>query len=108
MIVLKGPPASQNVLSTHQPMLGLRDGHFPKKIPVRSNGKVQGIMCKACNFTRAQLIKLGYSGETLSHKTTTYWCEECQTPLCITPCFEAYHTISDFRMMTLAQRIQNQ
>ena len=85
----------------------LRDRHFPKKIPVR-NGKVQGIMCKACNFTRAQLIKLGYSGETLPRKTTTYWCEECQTPLCITPCFEAYHTISDFRMMTLAQRIQNQ
>ena len=43
----------------------LRDRHFPKKIPVCSNGKVQGIMCKACNWgileklSRAKLQHIG-------------------------------------------------
>ena len=33
----------------------LTERHFPKKIPILS-GKVQGIVCKACNFRRAQMI----------------------------------------------------
>ena len=84
----------------------LTERHFPKKIPIR-NGKVNGILCRACNFTCAQLIKFGHSGETLHRKTTIYWCEECETPLCITPCFEIFHTVSDFRRTTLLHRIGN-
>ena len=84
----------------------LTERHFPKKIPIR-NGKVNGILCRACNFTHAQLIKFGHSGETLHCKTTIYWCEECETPLCITPCFEIFHTVSDFRRTTLLHRIGN-
>ena len=84
----------------------LTERHFPKKIPIR-NGKVQGIVCRTCNFTCSQMIKFGHSGETLSSKTTIYWCQECETPLCITPCFEIFHIVSDFRRTTLLNRIQN-
>ena len=84
----------------------LTERHFPKKISIR-NGKVHGILCRACNFTHMQLIKFGHLGETLPCKTTIYWCEECETPLCITPCFEIFHTVSDFKRTTLLHRIRN-
>ena len=84
----------------------LTERHFRRKMPIR-NGKVNSILCRACNFMHTQLIKFGHSGETLHRKTTLYWCEECETPLCITPCFEIFHTVSDFRRTTLFHRIGN-
>ena len=72
----------------------LTERHFPKHIPLR-NGKLQGIVCRACNFTRSQITTMGFAAQNLPRKTTIYWCEECETPLCITLCFELYHTVSD-------------
>ena len=83
----------------------LVERHFPKKIPVRQ-GKVQGIMCKACNFPKHDLMKMGHPEARISRKTS-YWCEECETPLCITPCFEIYHTCQDYRNETLSQRLDH-
>ena len=85
----------------------LTERHFPKRIPLR-NGKLQGIVCRACNFTRSQITAMGYASQNLSRKTTIYWCEECETPLCITPCFEIYHTVSDYRRMSLLRRLPNE
>ena len=82
----------------------LTERHFPKCIPLR-NGKLQGIVCRACNFTRSQMAAMGHPPQNLPHKTTIYWCEECETPLCITPCFEFYHTVTDFRRMCLLHRL---
>ena len=84
----------------------LSDRHFPKRIPMRS-GKLQPALCRACNFTRSQISGMGFGPQMLSRKTTTYFCEECDTPLCITPCFEIYHTISDYRRSSLLRRIPN-
>ena len=28
-------------------------------------------------------------------KRTSFWCEDCRKPLCITPCFKIYHTEKD-------------
>ena len=85
----------------------LTERHFPKRIPLR-NGKLQGIVCRACNFTRSQITAMGYASQNVSRKTTIYWCEECETPLCITPCFEIYHTVSDYRRMSLLRRLPNE
>ena len=85
----------------------LTERHFPKRIPLR-NGKLQGILCRACNFTRSQIVALGHVPQNLPHKTTIYWCEECETPLCITPCFEIYHTTTDCHRMSLLHRFPNQ
>ena len=84
----------------------LFERHFPKHLPKR-NGKIQALLCKACNFTTSQLSKMGYPPERLPHKTSVYWCEECESPLCITPCFELFHTYSDFRQKSLIARCPN-
>ena len=30
-------------------------------------------------------------------KRTSFWCEDCRKPLCITPCFKIYHTEKDYK-----------
>ena len=80
--------------------------HFPKKIPMR-NGKTQALRCKACNVTNSQLSKMGYQAQRLPRKTTVYWCEECEAPLCVTPCFEMFHTYSDYKKKALLTRFPN-
>ena len=85
----------------------LTERHFPKWIPLR-NGKLQGILCKACNFKRSQIAAIGHAPQNLPRKTKIFWCEECKTPLCITPCSEIYHTTADFHRMSLLCRLPNQ
>ena len=80
--------------------------HFPKRLS-NKNGKTQALLCKACNFTSTQLSKMGYPPQRLPRKTTVYWCEECESPLCVTPCFELFHTYSDFRKKSLITRFPN-
>ena len=85
----------------------LTERHFPKRIPLR-NGKLQGIVCRVCNFTKSQITNMGFASHSLSCKTTIYWCKECETPLCITPYFELYHTVSDYRRISLLRRLPNE
>ena len=85
----------------------LTERHFPKRIPLR-NGKLQGIMCRACNFTSSQIVAMGHAPQNLPRRTTIYWCDECETPLCITPCFEIYHTVADFRRICLLRRLPSE
>ena len=85
----------------------LTEGHFPKCIPLQ-NGKLPGILCRACNFTSSQIVAIGHTPQNLPCKTTIYWCKECETPLCITPCFEIYHTTADFCKMSLLRRLSNE
>ena len=82
----------------------LTERHFPKWIPLQ-NGKLQVKICRSCNFTHSQISSMGYPPQTLPHRSTIYWCEECETPLCITPCFEMYHTILDFHKASLLMRL---
>ena len=37
-------------------------------------------------------------------KRTSFWCEDCDKPLCITPCFKIYHTEIDFKLHALKFR----
>ena len=39
----------------------------------------------------------GLGGVRLKEKRTSFWCEDCRKPLCITPCFKIYHTEKDYR-----------
>ena len=79
----------------------LVERHFPKKI---GNGK-NGLLCQACNFSPAQLSKLGLVGVRVKCKTTSYCCDQCDVPLCVTPCFEIFHTFQDYRKETLRNRL---
>ena len=42
--------------------------------------------CKVCGFIRLRV-----------RKQTSFHCSECDTPLCIDPCFELFHTYKDFK-----------
>ena len=70
---------------------------FSQKIGYGKNG----LLCQACNFSPMQLTKLGLGGFKLKRKTTSYCCEQCDVPLCVTPCFEIYHKIQDYTKETL-------
>ena len=39
----------------------------------------------------------GLGGVRLKEKRTSFWCEDCRKPLCITPCFKIYHTEVDYK-----------
>ena len=45
----------------------LTERHFPKHIPLR-NDKLQGIVCRACNFTRSQMASMGHPPQTFLAK----------------------------------------
>ena len=34
-------------------------------------------------------------------KRTSFWCEDCEKALCITPCFQIYHTEIDYKSHAL-------
>lgn len=76
--------------------------HFPEKNPSK-----HGQMCRACNFTPAQLSQMGVTGIELKRKTTSFMCKQCQIPLCVTPCFEIYHTFTDYRNICYRRRIKD-
>ena len=58
----------------------LHGRHFPSKVPTRQME----------NSLKGNVLYAVSRKET--KKTTTYLCKDCCVPLCITPCFELYHT----------------
>ena len=70
----------------------LTERHFPAKIPAAEGRKrkVPSRPCAACN--RLQNLEV-----ELQTKRTSFWCPDCEKPLCITPCFGIYHTKRDYK-----------
>ena len=62
-------------------------------------------ICRGCNFPKSQMIKFGFQLHELPRKTTTYWCPSCEVPLCVTPCFETYHTVDEYRWHLLLKHL---
>ena len=81
----------------------LVERHFPKRIPDCRNGH----LCRACNFTKNQLVKLGFPPVHLNRKATSFYCEECDVPLCVTPCFEIFHSVQDYKTGIVRTRLPN-
>ena len=81
----------------------LLERHFPKRIVDGRNGH----LCRACNFTKNQLVKLGFPPVHLNRKMTSFYCEQCNIPLCVTPCFEIFHTVQDYKTGLIRTRMQN-
>lgn len=68
----------------------LKCRHFPRKIPPTPKKQEPTRRCVVC--TRAH----SKDASKKSRKETRFWCEDCQVGLCVTPCFEIYHTKSDY------------
>ena len=54
--------------------------HFPRKL--QPSGKKTKNPVKRCYVCSRQGKR----------RESTYWCEDCNIGLCVTPCFEKYHT----------------
>ena len=85
----------------------LTERHFIQNYTKNDASKVHPVQCAGCNFTKAQMAKYGmHTNDKLPRKATMYWCQECSTPLCITPCFEIFHTKADYRKALLKYRLK--
>lgn len=70
--------------STPHPTRG-SSGHYPMDVPATEKKKFPTRKCAQCAKKRDA------NGKKV-RKETRYLCKICQVPLCVTPCFEAYHT----------------
>ncbi|XP_021462473.1 piggyBac transposable element-derived protein 4 [Oncorhynchus mykiss] len=76
-----GHPAPDNPLR-------LTARHFPCKVPqTASQGSRTRRHCKVC---------LSGARRSKQRKMTKYMCLACDTPLCISPCFEEYHMLKHY------------
>ena len=77
----------------------LSERHFISYIP-KGEGRKRDRPQRDCFVCS----KIPQSGQILKPKRTSYWCEDCKKPMCITPCFRIYHTEIDFKMYALEYR----
>jgi hypothetical protein len=82
-------PAGNRPSQTSSLRLAGRHGHFPTLIPdCDGQKKSPSRRCRVCASTVEK--------EQRKRKETRYECTKCNVPLCITPCFEKYHTLDIF------------
>ena len=90
--------------------LRLTGRHFINKfesVPC-SKCKMPAQKCRVCNFTPEQLEREGHRGHILQSKYSSYSCHTCgEITLCISPCFEIFHTVSNYWLEALTHRIGN-
>lgn len=64
--------------------------HFPDKIPATEKKAQPTRICRVCaDIAKAATGKSG-------RKETSWWCPDCDTPLCVPHCFKVYHTRADY------------
>lgn len=75
-----------------EPIDRLRGRHFPQNIPCKEGAKRRRPMrdCKACNIPKNE--RTGYK-----RKQTSFYCPDCDIPLCVPECFELYHTKKHYK-----------
>ena len=66
------------------PVSRLTERHFPGQLERSAAGKQLQRDCAVCSNRKGR-----------GRKTTTYYCKQCDVPLCVVPCFELYHTKTD-------------
>ena len=88
----------------------LNDKHFIKKFEHLPNSKrkAPAHRCRVCNFTWEQLAHYGYERLTLPVKYSSYGCTICtNVTLCLTPCFEVFHSEINYRKKGLDNRLND-
>ena len=88
----------------------LNGKHFIKKFECLPNSKrkAPARRCRVCNFTWEQLAHYGYEQLTLPVKYSSYGCTICtNVTLCLTPCFEVFHSEINYRKKGLDNRLND-
>ena len=78
----------------------LTERHFIERIPAGEGRKRAKPIrpCYVCNNLPGLEIQLNI-------KRTSYWCGQCTKPLCVTPCFELYHTHLEYTTQAIDFRL---
>lgn len=82
--------------------------HFICHLPAtekRSHGKRQ---CIVCGPAEAEIFKLQHPGVKPPKRTgreTCFQCQQCHVALCIEPCFQLYHTKSEYISAYKCQKV---
>ena len=85
----------RNHTSEHD-MKRLDERHFITNIPV-GEGRKRKRPTRACFVcSKVQGLNLNFK-----QKRTSFWCEDCEKALCISPCFNIYHTEIDYKLHAL-------
>lgn len=74
--------------STHLTPLRLTGRHFPEYIPPTEKKQNPTRQCRICCRVRDA------RGKKI-RRETRYFCSDCDVPLCVTPCFRMYHTVTN-------------
>lgn len=77
--------SSQNTTSSDR----LNGRHFPSHIQPTQKKKAPTKICIVCSQ------KFNEKGQRV-RKESRYQCAQCNVTLCVTPCFEKYHTVENF------------
>ncbi|GBM22473.1 PiggyBac transposable element-derived protein 4 [Araneus ventricosus] len=81
----KSKHSSQNTTSSDR----LIGRHFPSRIQPTQKKKAPTKICIVCS------PKFNEKGQRV-RKESRYQCSQCNVTLCVTPCFEKYHTVENF------------
>ena len=74
--------------------------HFPEHIPRKEGTKRKPSRpCFACNGSWEDMRK-----KILPKRCSGIWCKVCKKVLCVTPCFDIFHTNENFRELLLQMR----
>ena len=82
--------------------------HFPVKLTTvtGSKRKSPARKCAVCNFTKQQLAYYSKTDLELPIKYSSFGCTVCESlTLCITSCFELFHSHLNYRKMALNYRL---
>lgn len=99
------PVMSRKIVNRHEAdhlEKRLSERHFPTNIPAAEGRKRKrpSRPCFVCNVLPEVEIRLPV-------KRTSFWCSDCGKPICISPCFELYHTVKDFKRAATDNRMRN-
>lgn len=86
----------------HHSKTRLTERHFSSNIPC-AEGRIRKKPSRPC-FACNKLPEI--TGVRFTKKSTSYWCESCKKPLCVTPCFAYYHTEQNYKEFCLNYRLQ--
>ena len=75
----------------------LKARHFPSYIPPTEKKDKPTRTCVVCSAKEKYLRKTNQQQKTdRKRKETSFECRKCGVPLCVAPCFEAYHTEQNY------------
>ena len=96
--VLPNPPERSGVVKNFT-----SGKHFPELILQKEGAKRKPSRpCFACNGSWDDMRK-----RRLPKRCSGIWCKECKKVLCVTPCFDTFHTNENYREVLLEMRFGN-